>query len=566
MGFVWPSGRNRRLIALFGGLAAAALLASAAPAGAAMDAAARAEIQHQRGAHALRAGNPEEAIQYLDKALALEPDRIESLALKARALLEAGRAAEAEAVTQKLRKLRPNDYDATFLLALTAYRQQDWISAQRYLEEARSANPSDPRVHLYLGRTYQELGRDTAAQGELEEAARLDPEFRAPASYRLAILHLQRNEPREARRLFQQVKQLEPGSELASSAELYLKLMAANQPRRISYWAKLGGAYDSNITLSGGGDLVESSDKDGVRGSLETGVNARLFSWKGLSFRTGVTNYVSRHNREHDFDIQQIRPWVLATWQPLEWLAFDTRLTHERIWRDYHAFKNAWYVSPAVRFIPRPGWVTRFFVDLEDRNYIRAFQSIRSRDRDGRVGIAGFDQYIPLPNPFADGVAYLRFGWRYRKENATGIHFDSESHKPVLTLSFALPWNLNLSVDGSYERRKFRKPSLFETVGEILARTGNAGGGFGALPPFAMQPVNCVFVAGGAGAPQIEQLSGCNSNDRLDQIAQARVRLRKNIGKSFSVETYYHWTNWSSNTQEFDFTRHIVGLAATFRR
>ena len=107
---------------------------------------------------------------------------------------------------------------------------------------------------------------------------------------------------------------------------------------------------------------------------------------------------------------------------------------------------------------------------------------------------------------------------------------------------------------------------MFEAVGEILARTGNAGGGFPALPPFAVQPVNCVFLPAGAGGPEIEQLSGCNSNDRLDQIAQARVRLRKNIGKSFSVETYYHWVNWSSNTKEFDFTRHIVGLTATFRR
>jgi len=571
MGFVRPCGRDRLRSASFAAVAAAALLAllaASAPAQAALDDAARAEIHHQRGAHALRSGEPEEAIGWFDKALALEPQRVESLALKARALLELGRAAEAEAVTQELRTVAPDDYDVTFLLALTAYRQQDWISAQRYLEEARGLNPDDPRVHLYLGRTYQELGQDTDAERSLLEAARLDPEFRAPAAYRLGILHLQRGESKQARDRFEEVTELDPGSELAGSAALYLKLMSATEPRRLTYWAKLGMAWDSNLTIAGGGDLVEASDESGWRSSLEVGFNARLFTWESLTVRAGMTNYISYHidTPFHEFDIQQIRPWLLTTWQPLEWLAFDTRLTHERVYRNFNSFKVANFVSPAVRILPAPGWVTRLFVEYEDRNYNDAFEIIPSRDRDGQVGTAGFDQYVPLPNPFTDGLAYFRFGWRFRNEDSGGAHFDSQSHKPLATLAFALPWDMNLTLDASYERRKFRERSVFEASREILGRIGGDDFGDLILAGVGGQPFDCVFVPPAPGVEPFERLNGCATNDRLDKITQARVRLRKNIGKRWVLEGYYRWVDWSSNTEEFDFNRHIVGLAATFRR
>jgi len=568
MGFVRPSGRNRRDTALFGALTAiaAALLLAVGPAGAALDDEARAEIHHQRGAHALRSGDPEKAVEWFDKALALEPDHADSLALKSRALLELGRAEEAEAVGEQLQQMRPDDYDVTFLLALTAYRQQDWITAQRHFEAAREQNPNDPRVRLYLGRTYQELGADGAAEAELLEAARLDPDFQAPASFRLGILHLQRGEQKQARARFEEVREFSPGSELAGQAELYLKLMSANQPRRLSYWVRLGAAYDSNLTLAGGGDLIESSDESGYRSSLETGASLRLFTWKGLTLRTGFTNYASYHNKEHEFDIQQVRPWLLTTWQPLEWLAFDTRLTHERVYRNFHSFKTANYISPAVRFLPAPGWVTRLFVEYEERNYNDAFEDLQSRDRDGEVGTAGLDQYFPIPNPLSDGLAYLRLGYRFRHEDSSGVHFDSQSHKPLATIFFALPWDMDVSVDASWERRQFREPSVFEAAREILAVTG--GDTIADLPPIAAQPLNCFWQPPNAlaGLTEIENFSGCNSNDRLDKITQARVRVRKNLGKRWTLETYYRWVDWESTVQEFNFNRHIVGLAATFRR
>ena len=545
-----PLGRERRNFAVFA-LLFAVLLAPAPAAQAALDDAARAEILHQRGARALRTGDTSEALVKLYESLQLRPDHPETLALYARALLEAGRPAEAEQVTQRLRMLHPGDSDVMFLLAITAYRQQDWIAARRYLEEARAARPDDARVRLYLGRAYQELGEDSNAETELQEAARLDPDFQGPAAYRLAILHLQRSEMSDAKRFFEEVRSVDPDSELAKSAELYLRLMQERAPKRLSYWAKLGAAYDSNLTLAGANDQVAQTDEDGVRGSLEVGLNGKLFEWQGLSMRSGFTNYVSYHNKEHSFDIQQVRPWMLLSYQPLEMLAFDVRLTYEQVWRNYHHFKSAYYVEPAIRFMPMRGWLSRVFWEWEDRDYYDAFELIPTRDRDGQVRRLGFDQYFPLPNPFTDGLAYLRLGYRWRVEAANGHHFDSRSHSPVATVGFALPWDMDLTLDASWERRAFARVSVFEALREI-----NAGGG-SATCTFALPPPAGSFN---------EDFSGCASNTRLDRITQTRLRLRKNLGKNWTVESWYRWVDWDSNTQEFDFDRHIVGVAATFRR
>jgi tetratricopeptide (TPR) repeat protein len=539
--------------AVFGVLVAGVL--AAAPAGATLDDTARAEILHQRGAHALRTGDTQKALEWLWEALKIDDERPDTLALYARALLESGRAADAEQVMKVLRRVKPGDGDVSFLLGVTAYRQQDWITARQYLEEARDANPSDPRVRLYLGRAYQELGEDSKAIVELNEAGRLDPEMRGPAAYRLGILHLQRGENGEARDRFEEVIELDPGTDLASSSELYLKIMEASEPQRVSYWVKLGGAWDSNMTLAGAEDEVSgTSDVNGWEGSLEVGLNARLAHWKGLTLRAGFDNYVSYHNREHEFDIQQVMPWALATYQPLEWLAFDARFTYEQVWRNYHHFKGAYYAQPAIRFIPRPGWVTKFFWEYEDHAYYDAFEVINIRDRDGQIRRYGLDQYIPLPNPFHDGPAYLRVGYRYRQEASIGKEFDSRSHRPLATIGITLPWGFDLTLDGSWEYREFAQPSMFEVVREL-----SNGVGFAQLGPYPQQ-VGCNF------SIEESDFASCASDDRLDQIAQTRIRLRKSFGKNWSVEGYYNWTDWSSNVQEFDFNRHFVGLAATFRR
>ena len=85
------------------------------------------------------------------------------------------------------------------------------------------------------------------------------------------------------------------------------------------------------------------------------------------------------------------------------------------------------------------------------------------------------------------------------------------------------------------------------------------------LPPIFAQPANCRW-APPSGGQEFEDFSGCDSTRRLDKIAQARIRLRKNFGKTRTFEAYYRWTDWNSSVQEFNFDRHIVGFAATFRR
>ena len=93
-------------------------------------------------------------------------------------------------------------------------------------------------------------------------------------------------------------------------------------------------------------------------------------------------------------------------------------------------------------------------------------------------------------------------------------------------------------------------------------------GKFSDLPAYGAQPVGCRWSPPDpfTSTPEMDNFNNCSSRNRLDKITQARVRVRKNIGKHWTLETYYRYVDWSSNTAEYDFDRHIVGLAATFRR
>ncbi len=499
-----------------------AVLALAAPAVADVATDPQTNILYERGAHALRTGQVDDAVDYLGRALDRSPDDPRVLQLYARALLEAGRPDEAAAIAERLRNLDPDDADALFLAALSEYRQGNWQAARDYLERARDLRPADPRVRLFLGRAYQELGADTNAERELMEASRLDDDYAGPAAYRLGILKLARNELEEAREFFEEVKAIDPGSELARSAEQYLELLRRQRPRWYSVYLRTAFEYDTNINLAGGNnDLIEISEEDGVRGTAELGLSARLIRTERFQLRAGTTLYKSYHSCCHDFDIEQVRPWALASVKITNWLSADTRGAFENVSTDFNRFRDHWEFQQSLRFTPLPGWLTRLSFRYSERNF--RFSTTEGRDRDGRLFEPSIDQYFPIPHPFEWGNMFFRLGALYRFEDSQGREFDSEGLRGLLTFGASLPWSVFMLLDASHERRHYDVPSSFE-----LARDPSA-------------------------------------SRRLDRITRARVIFRRPIGEHWTVETYYRFHRWDTDVEEFDFKRHVIGVAATFR-
>ncbi len=160
-----------------------------------------ADAHHLLGLSYSLAGQPDKALEQLDRALALNPNYIEALIHRAlvlnelgredeanamlrrarsvtterrggfhghvasklanqpfhdlryklgRLLLEAGRALEAHEHFQIIVRERPSFLDAAAMLGLACYLAGDGLAARAVWEELRARRPEDPRVEAYL--------------------------------------------------------------------------------------------------------------------------------------------------------------------------------------------------------------------------------------------------------------------------------------------------------------------------------------------------------------------------------------------------------------------------------
>ena len=120
-------------------------------------------------AHKLR-----ESETSLDEALRLDPNLLPALTLRARLAMAENRYALARQTLERAIKVAPSSWYAHFLYGLQFYLGNEMRLAQKPLETARKLNPQDPRAALYLGLTYESVGRTEEGLALYAEARRLE--------------------------------------------------------------------------------------------------------------------------------------------------------------------------------------------------------------------------------------------------------------------------------------------------------------------------------------------------------------------------------------------------------
>jgi Flp pilus assembly protein TadD len=255
-----------------------------------------ADLAYELGARALRQGDAETAVTKLGRAVELAPHDPNAYGLYARALLLAGRPAEAADVLQRLRELDPAAPDLDLMLGLALLRMGEWSGARDHLEAAREADPQNGRVRLFLGVAYQELGETELAERELEEAVALEPTLKSQVTYRRALLALREtDDDQDARRLLEQVLTEVPGSMLADSAAMHLRAMELGEVRSWEVYGSIGYAYDTNVNLGGAGDNFPTSGETDYRGEIEVGINGIVYERGPMRLRLGYQGDLSAH-------------------------------------------------------------------------------------------------------------------------------------------------------------------------------------------------------------------------------------------------------------------------------
>ena len=126
-------------------------------------------------ASALFAANkPAESRAALDEALRLDPNLVPALTLKAKLAMLENRYVLARQTLEQALRVAPSSWYAQFLYGMQYYLGNEMQLAQKPLETARKLNPRDPRAAVYLGLTYESVGRTTEALALYAEARRLE--------------------------------------------------------------------------------------------------------------------------------------------------------------------------------------------------------------------------------------------------------------------------------------------------------------------------------------------------------------------------------------------------------
>jgi len=110
----------------------------------------------------------------LEEALRLDPKLVPALTLKAKLAMLENRYVLARQTLERALAVAPSSWYAQFLYGLQYYLGNEMQLAQKPLETARTLNPRDPRAAVYLGLTYESVGRTAEALALYAEARRLE--------------------------------------------------------------------------------------------------------------------------------------------------------------------------------------------------------------------------------------------------------------------------------------------------------------------------------------------------------------------------------------------------------
>jgi len=123
------------------------------------------------------AGRTDEAMKALSRAIRIRPDKLEAYVNLGAALASAGRREEAIRVLSEAVRFEPDNADALNNLGIVLTDAGRLEEAITTLTKAVTVQPENARAHFNLGRAYLLAGRHVEAVAPLEAAIRLKPDY-----------------------------------------------------------------------------------------------------------------------------------------------------------------------------------------------------------------------------------------------------------------------------------------------------------------------------------------------------------------------------------------------------
>jgi Flp pilus assembly protein TadD len=114
--------------------------------------------------------------------------------------------------------------------AMTAFNQGKLVEAQKLVDAAEKVDAKKPEIPNLRGAIFIKQKRYDEAAQQFKQALALDPKF-YPAKLNLAEVNLLQGKYADATQLYQDLKQLDPGSELLEFKLMLCALLAGEEDR-----------------------------------------------------------------------------------------------------------------------------------------------------------------------------------------------------------------------------------------------------------------------------------------------------------------------------------------------
>jgi tetratricopeptide (TPR) repeat protein len=439
-------------------------------------------------------------------------------AARARALCllqEADYAAAAEA----LAALEAGEPALVVDLGIARFHAGDREGAEGALRRAEAAGSGRPEVPLYLGLIALDRERRETAVRDLVRARAAGDVFAPAAAYYAGVAQARAGDREAAREALRRVASEWPGTPWAEAASR--EVAALDAPRAVVGMLRIGFEHDSNAVLRGEGvslpeEIPSQSDQRFVwRGAAGRGwpVGPAMQLGGAVAFSGSV------HGDLGSFDV--LYP-SLTLWA-------ERRLGERTTLRAIGGYGHAWVDTRP--FLSSPTLATELHYDWGARGATRAFAELafdayrfdstdsdpalrRARDRDGLGYRIGAEHRLALPELRSSVLAALA----YRGFSADGTEYSFDSPEVELGIESTLPSRFVLGAGLRYAFRAYRHPSTY-------------------------------------GPP---------SGDREEQDWRTELSLRRPVWRQLHLEARWRYQGNRSTSDVFDFTRHVVGLHASW--
>ncbi len=485
------------------------------------------ELAFHRGVVAFGEERFDDARVQFEKVLELDAEDTAALRYLGLIAQEQGDAAAAIGFYDRALALDPEDSEIQLDRGIALLDAGRRAEARQALEKVTQLDPEEARGHFFLGVALYRSQVYAEASASFERAAALDPDLADESRYYTGISQVLAGNPEAAVAALSEVEDEGPLTPMAESLRGRLAPPRVEEERRWRASLTAGMEWDDNPLISGAtaaGVPIDAADSD-FRGVIRPSAAFQPYRNENLASSVGYDGYLSLHIDEKQVDLQIHNPWGAISYDIGDF-RLGLRQDYSYTMRDLtEPFRHLTRTTPSVGYRAADWSYTQLVYQFDWKDFRNPLFD-PSLNRDGWRHSLGVSQYFFLPEPYT----YVRMGVFGDFNRTEGTEYEYDGIEALFGAGYDFPWGISLSWLYRFIFRDYQSKSAFSDGFDIVG--GEIVNGF--------------------------------SQRRKDFRHILTFELAKTFDEHWTISTGGSFTWNNTRVNFYDYSRHIIGVYATY--